>query len=169
MRQMGSWGKCHSCVNINPESLTNFLITVDQIERVESCYLCEVLHFLLRKRYGIPLVKLGIDLVDKDNEAVLDLLCVLFKHCKCYERIVMHICTDHPLWSNVGIMSQYLMHNMPSTYDTIHLIPMNLCPNTTAATIWSVMHSNYFCDVLQIMYVAVLDWNRMTFHCMFWT
>ena len=48
-------------------------------------YVCEVLHFLLRKRYGAPLVKLPIDLVDKDNEASLDLLCALFKHCKCKE------------------------------------------------------------------------------------
>ena len=82
MRQMGSWGKCHSCVNINPESLTNFLITVDQMERIESCYLCEVLHFLLKKRHGAPLVKLPVDLVDKDNEAALNLLCALFKHCE---------------------------------------------------------------------------------------
>ena len=42
-------------------------------------YICEVLHFLLRKRYGLPLVKLPIDLVDKDNEASLDLLCALFQ------------------------------------------------------------------------------------------
>ena len=91
---MGSWGKCHSCVNINPESLTNFLVTVDQMERIESCYLCEVLHFLLRERLGTPLVKLSVDLVDVDNEAALDLLYALFKHCECYERIVMHIPYD---------------------------------------------------------------------------
>lgn len=90
---MESWEKCYSCVSviINPEWLANFLITVDQMERMESCYLCEVLHFLLRERYGIPLVKLSIDLVDVENEAALDLLYTLFKHCECYERIVMHI------------------------------------------------------------------------------
>ena len=61
------------------------------MERMESGYLCEVLHFLLRERHGTPLVKLPIDLVDEDNEAALHLLCALFKHCECYERIVMHI------------------------------------------------------------------------------
>ena len=83
---------------------------------MECSYVCEVLHFLLRERYGTPLVKLSVDLVDVDNEAALHLLCALFKHCECYERIVMHIRTDYPLWFNVSIMSQYLMHNMPSTY-----------------------------------------------------
>ena len=64
-----------------------FFVTVDQMKRIESGYLCEVLHFLLNKRYGTPLVKLSVDLVDVDNEASLDLLCALFKHCKCQERI----------------------------------------------------------------------------------
>ena len=58
-------------------------ITADKMERMESSYFCEVLHFLLRKRYGTPLVLLSVDLVDKDNEASLDLLCALFKHCEC--------------------------------------------------------------------------------------
>ena len=49
---------------------------------MEIGYLCEVLHYLLKERLGTPLVKLSVDLVDKDNEAALDLLCVLFKHCK---------------------------------------------------------------------------------------
>ena len=56
------------------------------MERVESGYLCEVLHFLLKKRHGTPLVKLPVDLVDVDNEASLDLLCALFKHCECHEK-----------------------------------------------------------------------------------
>jgi len=99
------------------------------MERMECSYVCEVLHFLLRERYGTPLVKLPVDIVDVENEASLDLLFALFKHCECYERIVMHIRTDHTLCFNVGIMSQYLMHNMPSTYDKIHLIPMNLFPD----------------------------------------
>ena len=63
-------------------------------------YVCEVLHFLLRKRYGAPLVKLPIDLVDKDNEASLDLLCALFKHCKCKE--------DEE--RRRGVLSIYLFH-----------------------------------------------------------
>ena len=50
---------------------------------MECSYLCEILHFLLKKRHGTPLVKLTVDIVDLDNEASLDLLCALFKHCKC--------------------------------------------------------------------------------------
>ena len=46
-------------------------------------YVCEVLHFLLRKRCGGRLVKMPVDLVEVDNEASLDLLCALFKHCEC--------------------------------------------------------------------------------------
>ena len=53
------------------------------MKRMESDYLCEVLDFLLKKRHGTPLVKLPVDLVDVDNEASLDLLCAVFKHCKC--------------------------------------------------------------------------------------
>jgi len=60
--------------------------TVDQMKRMECSYVCEVLHFLLRERHGTPLVKLPVDLVDKDNEASLDLLCALFKHCECHEK-----------------------------------------------------------------------------------
>ena len=52
------------------------------MERMESGYVCEVLHFLLKERLGTPLVKLGVDLVNMDNEASLDLLCALFKHCE---------------------------------------------------------------------------------------
>ena len=55
------------------------------MKRMKSDYLCEVLDFLLKKRHGTPLVKLPVDLVDVDNEASLDLLCALFKHCKCKE------------------------------------------------------------------------------------
>ena len=65
--------------------------TVDQMERMECSYVCEVLHFLLRKRHGTPLVKLPVDLVDKDNEASLDLLCALFKHRECHENYI-HCC-----------------------------------------------------------------------------
>ena len=54
--------------------------TVDQMKRMECSYVCEVLHFLLKKRLGTPLVKLSVDLVDVDNEASLNLLCALFKH-----------------------------------------------------------------------------------------
>ena len=50
------------------------------MKKMESGYICEVLHFLLRSRYGTPLVKFSIDLVEMDNEAPLDLLCALFKH-----------------------------------------------------------------------------------------
>ena len=53
------------------------------MKRMECSYVCEVLHFLLRERYGAPLVKLSVDLVDKDNEASLNLLCALFNHSKC--------------------------------------------------------------------------------------
>ena len=62
--------------------VTHHFITVDKMERMESSYFCEVLHFLLEKRekYGAPLVKLPVDLVEKDNEASLDLLHALFKH-----------------------------------------------------------------------------------------
>ena len=57
------------------------------MKRMECSYVCEVLHFLLKERHGTPLVKLPVDLVDKDNEASLDLLCALFKHRKCNENI----------------------------------------------------------------------------------
>ena len=63
----------------------SLIISVDQMKKMESDYACEVLHFLLRERHGTPLVKLPVDLVDKDNEASLVLLCALFKHCKYYE------------------------------------------------------------------------------------
>ena len=52
---------------------------------IKSGYLCEVLHFLLKERHGTPLVKLPVDLVEVDNEASLDLLCALFKHCEYHE------------------------------------------------------------------------------------
>ena len=52
---------------------------------MKSGYLCEILDFLLRERHGTPLVKLPVDLVEVDNEASLDLLCALFKHCECHE------------------------------------------------------------------------------------
>ena len=65
------------------------------MKMMKCSYVCEVLHFLLRERYGTPLVKLPVDVVDVENEASLDLLFALFKHCECYERIVMRICTDN--------------------------------------------------------------------------
>ena len=60
-----------------------YFFTVDQTKKMKSGYVCEILHFLLRKRCGVPLVKLTVDLVEVDNEASLDLLCALFKHCEC--------------------------------------------------------------------------------------
>ena len=70
---------------INHKELNNVLhYTIDKMERMESGYLCEVLHYLLQKRLGVPLVKTTVDLVDKDNEASLDLMCALLKHCKSY-------------------------------------------------------------------------------------
>ena len=53
------------------------------MKEMENGYICGVLDFLLRKRYGAPLVLLSVDLVEVDNEASLDLLCALFKHCEC--------------------------------------------------------------------------------------
>ena len=62
--------------------VTHHFITVDQMKKMESGFVCEVLHFLLKKssRYGTPLVKFPVDLVEMDNEASLDLLRALFKH-----------------------------------------------------------------------------------------
>ena len=68
-------------------AMTNFLTHVDQME-CKSSYVCEVLHFLLKERYGTPLVKLSLDLVDVDNEASLDLLCALFKHCEYHKNYI---------------------------------------------------------------------------------
>ena len=52
---------------------------------MERGYLCAVLQFLLKSgTYGTPLVKMP---VDKDNEASLELLCALFKHCECHENL----------------------------------------------------------------------------------
>ena len=51
-------------------------------------YLCAVLQFLLKSgQYRTPLVKVPVDLTDKDNEASLELLCALFKHCECHENL----------------------------------------------------------------------------------
>lgn len=47
--------------------------------------ICEVLRYLLKERFGTPLVKLSVDLADVDNKAALSLLCALFKHRECYE------------------------------------------------------------------------------------
>ena len=62
---------------------------------MKSDYLCEVLHFLLKERHGTPLVKLTVDLVEVDNEASLNLLCALFKHCEwhenCYDYTVHYL------------------------------------------------------------------------------
>ena len=75
----------------------SLIISVDQMKKMESDYACEVLHFLLRERHGTPLVKLPVDLVDKDNEASLVLLCALFKHCKYYEYWCIPIFLMHRL------------------------------------------------------------------------
>ena len=104
-QQKAGWGAGNNATAVYLSLEQTFFVTVDQMERMECSYVCKVLHFLLRERYGTPLVKLSVDVVDVENEASLDLLFALFKHCKCYERIVMHICTDHPLWFNVSIMS----------------------------------------------------------------
>ena len=85
----------YKCFTIsNYKSATDipiFFVTIDQMEKMESGYLCEVLHFILKKRHGTPLVKLPVDLADVDNEASLDLLRVLFKHCKCRITIITRI------------------------------------------------------------------------------
>lgn len=55
---------------------------------MERGYLCAVLQFLLKSdQYSLPLVTLPVHLVDKDNEASLDLLCALFKHCEYHENL----------------------------------------------------------------------------------
>ena len=66
----------------------NFYITIDQMEKVEIGYLCEVLHYLLNNRIWTSLVKLAVDQLDVNQEAALDLLCALFKHRECQE---MHV------------------------------------------------------------------------------
>ena len=58
------------------------------MEKIDRGYLCAVLQFLLKSdQYSLPLVTLPVHLVDKDNEASLDLLCALFKHCECHENL----------------------------------------------------------------------------------
>jgi len=64
-------------------------VHVDKLTGMDCSYLCDILHYLLKERFGTPLVKLSVDLVDVDNKATLDLLCALFKHCKCHEEVVM--------------------------------------------------------------------------------
>ena len=81
---MGGWENATVLCICHYESQITFLVVVDKMERMESGYLCEVLHFLLRGRFGTPFLKISVDLVDVDNEASLDLLCALFKHCECY-------------------------------------------------------------------------------------
>lgn len=66
-----------------------FTVHVDKLTCMDCSYLCDVLHYLLKEKFGIPLVKLSVDLVDVDNEAALDLLCALFKHCMCHEEVVI--------------------------------------------------------------------------------
>lgn len=61
--------------------------TVEQMGSMESGYVCEVLHYFLKDRFGTQLIKLAVDLVDADNEASLELLCALFKHRECYGTI----------------------------------------------------------------------------------
>ena len=64
------------------------IITPDWMEKMERGYLCAVLQFLLKSdQYSLPLVTLPVHLVDKDNEASLDLLCALFKHCEYHENL----------------------------------------------------------------------------------
>ena len=77
----------YSCASVKIKTqITDvlFCITIDQMDGMEIGYLCEALHYLLRERLGTPLVRISVDLVDKDNEASFDLLCALFKHCKRY-------------------------------------------------------------------------------------
>ena len=57
-------------------------------------FICEVLQYLLKDRFGTQLVKLSVDLADVDNKAALDLLCALFKHCECH-KIVVHLQNTH--------------------------------------------------------------------------
>ena len=79
------------------------------MKEMENGYICEVLDFLLRKRYGAPLVLLSVDLVEVDNEASLRLLCALFKHCECshedfYACITQNFlgsCTYVAIWEEV--------------------------------------------------------------------
>ena len=56
---------------------------IDQTKWMESGCCLEVLHHLLKERCGtLQLVTLTVHQVDADNEATLDLLCALFKHCE---------------------------------------------------------------------------------------
>ena len=65
--------------------MTKFLLLhVGQMKQMECDYTCEVLHYLLKDRFGTSLVKLSVDLVDLDNKASLDLLSALFKHRECH-------------------------------------------------------------------------------------
>ena len=80
------WGYSYICHY--KSCMGNFYITIDRMEKVESGYLCEVLHYLLNNRLRTSLVKLAVDQLDVDQETALDLLCALFKHCKCQE---MHV------------------------------------------------------------------------------
>ena len=90
--------KCFTISNYKSATIPLFFVTIDQMEKMESGYLCEVLHFLLKKRHGTPLVKLPVDLVDVDNEASLDLLCALFKHSENHENYIwqtsLSFCTN---------------------------------------------------------------------------
>ena len=57
------------------------------MKQMECGYTCEVLHYLLKDRFGTSLVRLSVDLVDLDNMASLDLLSALFKHRECHYNI----------------------------------------------------------------------------------
>ena len=73
---------------------------------MESGYLCEILDFLMRERHGTPLVKLPVDLVEVDNEASLDLLCALFKHCECHEKCYDLHCRPSGFFFQIVISSR---------------------------------------------------------------
>ena len=74
----------HTVLKITAHTNEHSFITID-LKPMKYGYVCEVLYFLLRKRFGCPLIDLPVHLKDVDNEATLDLLCALFKHRECYE------------------------------------------------------------------------------------
>ena len=80
------------------------------MEVVESGYLCEVLHYLLKERLGTSLVTLTVDLLDVDQEAALNLLCALFKHCK---RPEMHVLLNNSHWA-ISLASTCILSNNDS-------------------------------------------------------
>ena len=69
------------------------LFTIIAKKSMECGYVCEVLHYLLKKRLGgTSFVELSTILADVDNKAALDLLCALFKHSECHKNCGAHWC-----------------------------------------------------------------------------